>query len=332
MAAISLAGRCAAAGHQVTVLAEDAHEAERVSDMLARRDSTTGRITVQTDSHDTPDARVALAPPTHMPGGITYQLCLGAPDQVKAVPGQVRVALHLYPNGSELAWGGTDPVDQVWITGFLTQIGAPPIHTALHPKRFAGAVLQECINALADWVLLLGAVPWEIDDALKSLGFAVGVFEAQDQAGLGPTHAKAPLLIRDRMLREGRLGRSVGVGWYRYPGGGGAVIDPLMEDMIVEEARFAGIRQQPLGLRDVQDLMMLGLACAGADMLRLGDIEDRDAFQALAHGLYGAPNVLSYVVAVPTDDWFAKLVRLGVQDHPLWQMARLAEFAPDGRV
>ncbi len=35
------------------------------------------------------------------------------------------------------------------------------------------------------------------------------------------------------------MGKIGGVGHYRYPGGGGAVIDPLIEDLILEEAYFA---------------------------------------------------------------------------------------------
>lgn len=45
--------------------------------------------------------------------------------------------------------------------------------------------------------------------------------------------------ILGRMVAEGRIGKVGGVGYYRYPGGGGAVVDPLIEDLILEEAYYA---------------------------------------------------------------------------------------------
>ncbi|WP_139301363.1 hypothetical protein [Vannielia litorea] len=71
---------------------------------------------------------------------------------------------------------------------------------------------------------------------------AQGPCAMQDRIGLdviADTRSE-PFLVADRMVAEGRLGRKVGVGWFRYPGGGGAVIDPLVEDLIREEAHFAG--------------------------------------------------------------------------------------------
>ncbi|MFK5997198.1 MAG: 3-hydroxyacyl-CoA dehydrogenase family protein [Rhodobacterales bacterium] len=56
--------------------------------------------------------------------------------------------------------------------------------------------------------------------------------------------ARRYIPIADRMVEEGRLGKKSGVGWYRYPGGGGAVIDPLLEDMIIEESYFAKVSRR----------------------------------------------------------------------------------------
>ncbi len=114
------------------------------------------------------------------------------------------------------------------------------------PSQRLLAVLSAEIEAL----VLTGATPADIDDALVAEGFALGPFEAQDLAGIDtclaarravfarqPGPPELPLFAR--AVAEGRLGRKIGVGWYRYPGGGGKVEDPLVEDMAVEEARFA---------------------------------------------------------------------------------------------
>lgn len=92
--------------------------------------------------------------------------------------------------------------------------------------------------------------PWELDEALIAWGYGMGPCEAQDLFGLDVVLAgrgdDAATPILSRMVVEGRLGKRGGWGFYRYPGGGGAVIDPLIEDLIIEEARFAKHIRAPL--------------------------------------------------------------------------------------
>lgn len=111
-----------------------------------------------------------------------------------------------------------------------------------------GTIIQEAVarlmarsHALVEELLLEGSNPWELDEALEAGGMAEGPCAMQDRIGLDVIKSTrtAPFLVADRMVAEGRLGRKVGVGWFRYPGGGGAVIDPLVEDLIREEAHFA---------------------------------------------------------------------------------------------
>lgn len=91
--------------------------------------------------------------------------------------------------------------------------------------------------------------PWELDEALVAWGYDVGPCEAQDLLGLDAVLARNParaVPILPRMVAEGRMGKIGGVGYYRYPGGGGAVIDPLIEDLILEEAWFARVRRHEM--------------------------------------------------------------------------------------
>jgi len=102
----------------------------------------------------------------------------------------------------------------------------------------------------ADRLMLSGAFPVQIDEALVESGFVMGPFEMQDLRGHETAYLKRkaaretgrpfqPNIVSDRMVQEGRLGKISGVGWYRYPGGGGKVEDPLVEDLITEECHFA---------------------------------------------------------------------------------------------
>lgn len=111
--------------------------------------------------------------------------------------------------------------------------------------------LTDGLYAAADQLLMQATNPWELDAAMTDFGFAIGVCAAQDDVGLDRVLQRQQAVsgskgatfspILPRVVSEGRLGRKVGVGWYRYPGGGGLVIDPLVEDLLREEAWFAGV-------------------------------------------------------------------------------------------
>ncbi len=144
------------------------------------------------------------------------------------------------------------------------------------------ALLREVWFRTADRLVIEGAAPWELDEALEAAGLAMGPFEMMDGIGLdtawaGRDHALAAaaperrhLLVSRRMLGDGRLGRKVGVGWYRYPGGGGKVIDPLVEDNIAEEAWFARLPRREIGDVEVRLQMRLALLCAAAGLVGEG--------------------------------------------------------------
>lgn len=105
------------------------------------------------------------------------------------------------------------------------------------------APFQDAFWQMCEQMLMDHTNPWELDEALVAWGYALGPCEAQDLAGLdvvlSARAGSTPAPILARMVTEGRLGKKGGWGFYRYPGGGGAVIDPLIDDLIREEAHFA---------------------------------------------------------------------------------------------
>lgn len=107
----------------------------------------------------------------------------------------------------------------------------------------AVAPLQDAFWQACEQMLMDHTNPWELDEALVGWGYGLGPCEAQDLVGLDVVLAgregSTPAPILGRMVGEGRLGKKAGWGFYRYPGGGGAVIDPLIEDLIREEAHFS---------------------------------------------------------------------------------------------
>lgn len=120
------------------------------------------------------------------------------------------------------------------------------------------AALQDAFWSAAENLLLHHTNPWELDEALTVWGYGMGPCEAQDLMGLDRVLARHPqrdASILSRMVAEGRMGKIGGVGFYRYPGGGGAVIDPLIEDLIREEAWFASVERAEISDNDLVGAM-----------------------------------------------------------------------------
>ena len=123
----------------------------------------------------------------------------------------------------------------------------------------------------ADTVFMDGSSPWEVDEAMEAFGFAIGPFASQDVTGLDEALAERrrwlaaqaagrrviPLL--DRMVELGKLGRKTGAGWYRYPGGGGRVDDPVVADLALEECHFEGRTRTDYGEDEIRERLLLAM-------------------------------------------------------------------------
>ncbi len=137
------------------------------------------------------------------------------------------------------------------------------------------AALQNALWAACEHLLMNHTNPWELDEALCARGWSLGPCEAQDLVGLDTVLARqngqtvTPIL--PRMVSEGRLGKKGGWGFYRYPGGGGAVIDPLIEDLIREEAWFAKHERHDLSDEDLCAMVAKAVQNAVASQLAQGN-------------------------------------------------------------
>ena len=96
-----------------------------------------------------------------------------------------------------------------------------------------------------------GAMPWEVDAAMRGFGYPMGVFEMQDLSGLDIAWAvrkrqssggRTPGLgvaIADRLCEAGCFGRKSGRGWYEYVSGK-AMPNPKVDSLIREESHVRG--------------------------------------------------------------------------------------------
>ena len=106
------------------------------------------------------------------------------------------------------------------------------------------------------------------------------------------------------------------MGWYRYPGGGGAVIDPLIEDLIVEEARFAGIRAVAMTPTQAADAVLFGVINTAANLVS-ENVTPENLDQLALHRL-GLPNMHLRAAEIGLSVVRTRLEVLGEIDADLW--------------
>lgn len=141
----------------------------------------------------------------------------------------------------------------------------------------------------AEAVFLYGSTPWEVDEALREFGFAVGPFEREDEIGLDlawerrrATGWPPGLPILGRMMDLGKLGRKTGAGWYRYPGGGGKVDDPIVADLALEEAHFHRLDRVDYTPDEIRERVLVALVAAAEDLRAAGVPEPEIANASVA--------------------------------------------------
>jgi 3-hydroxybutyryl-CoA dehydrogenase len=128
---------------------------------------------------------------------------------------------------------GQKTSDEVFNQGveFVRSLGKTPVQVhkdipGFVMNRIFGAAFRECVDLVADGI----ASPEDIDIGMRlGYGWNIGPFEIADNAGLdtfarvgetmlalGEDHlvAKSDLIMK--MVKDGRLGKKVGEGFYRY--------------------------------------------------------------------------------------------------------------------
>jgi 3-hydroxyacyl-CoA dehydrogenase len=136
----------------------------------------------------------------------------------------------------------------------------------------------------AEFVVLEGASPQQVDKALGSFGMAMGVHAMGDMAGLDISAASRKRLraegvlsdprvgaVQDKLVELGRLGLKTGKGIYRYDSGSRTPLpDPEVEALIAAEAGRFGIDRRAIGDQEIIDRCLLPLVNEGARIIAEG--------------------------------------------------------------
>ncbi|TCD14959.1 3-hydroxyacyl-CoA dehydrogenase NAD-binding domain-containing protein [Oricola cellulosilytica] len=164
-------------------------------------------------------------------------------------------------------------------------------------NRIFSAFRREC-----DFMLEEGALPEQIDAAMRGFGFAMGIYAVQDLAGLdiGWATRKRQAASRDpearysriadRICELGRFGQKTGAGWYSYAEGSRTGDpDPLVERIVREESERLGIQRKDFSDEDIMNRIMAAMQTEARAVLDEGiALKPSDIDVTLVHG-YGFP-------------------------------------------
>jgi enoyl-CoA hydratase/carnithine racemase/3-hydroxyacyl-CoA dehydrogenase len=189
----------------------------------------------------------------------------------------------------------------------------------------------------ADTVFMDGSTPWEVDEAMVEFGYAMGPYETQDVTGLDIDHGKRRaadasrdpnrryILIADRMMELGKLGRKTGAGWYRYPGGNGKVEDPIVADLAIEESHFAKRTRTDYAPDDIRERLLLALINEAADLLDEGIARSARDIDVICVADNSFPRwrggVMHYADTLGAQKIVQKLEALAKEDPVVWNIS-----------
>ncbi len=207
---------------------------------------------------------------------------------------------------------------------------------------FIGNALFRNYTREAHFLVEDGALPHEVDAALKRFGYAMGIFAVHDMGGndVGYQTRKAQMATRPKDRRwndlilklcdQGRLGQKSGKGWYRYDKGDRTPQrDPEVEQFIAEESARMGITRRSLPEDEIVKRCLYGMINEGARLLEQGialrpgdiDITYLTGYGFPAH--HGGPMYLADRIGL--GEVLADIQRLHAQYGYWWQPAPLLE-------
>jgi 3-hydroxyacyl-CoA dehydrogenase len=182
------------------------------------------------------------------------------------------------------------------------RIGKQPV-VARNGDGFIANRIFAVYRRHAEYLVEDGAAPAEIDAALESYGFAMGIFAVSDLSGLDIALAmrrrrdatrslnERYVDIADRLCAAGRLGRKTGAGWYTYDAGGRRRPDPAVADIIAAARADKGVAPRAFTPQAIQRRLLAVMANEGAKALADGTaLRASDIDLAFVHG-YGFPRL-----------------------------------------
>jgi 3-hydroxyacyl-CoA dehydrogenase len=211
---------------------------------------------------------------------------------------------------------------------------------------FIGNRILTAYRRAADYLLADGALPHEIDAAMRGFGMPMGPYELQDLTGLGIAYATRRRLdpvrpateryvpIADRLVEAGRTGQAAGLGWYRYADGGRTPErDPAVEDMVRAWSAEEGVARRAFPPDEIVARLASVMVNEGAAIVEDGIAEGPDAVDVVEILGYGFPRwrggPMHWAAAEGLPAVAAAMGRVIAQSPGSWRLSRrLTEALP----
>jgi 3-hydroxyacyl-CoA dehydrogenase len=209
---------------------------------------------------------------------------------------------------------------------------------------FIGNRMLDAYVRQAWWLVEEGAMPWEVDRAIETFGFAMGPFRVGDLVGHDVSQAirerrraERPdyraSTLGDELCRLGRLGQKTGGGWYDYPDGPRRPVPAPEAEALVERHRTAlGINPRVLDDKEIVDRLVYALVNEGARLLGEGIAARAGDIDVVWFTGYGFPRwrggPMHYAEQTGLERVVARMRELGAAAHgdpDFWRPAPLLE-------
>ncbi|MFD1509245.1 3-hydroxyacyl-CoA dehydrogenase NAD-binding domain-containing protein [Lacimonas salitolerans] len=243
---------------------------------------------------------------------------------------------------------GAETAPDVLATGFalakkLKKVGV----LAQVCDGFIGNRILAHYSKVASYLVLDGASPQQVDDALEGFGFAMGPHKVGDLAGLDigwmtrkrkaddrdPAERYAGD-VADRICENGWFGRKTGKGYYLYDSGA-PVPNPEVATIIDEVRADKGITPRTFADEDIIDRYMTAMISEAARVVEDGTAKrpvDVDMVFLFGYGFprfRGGP--LHYADSIGAAELVARIEAYAKEDPHYWQVPPiLARMAKDG--
>ena len=125
----------------------------------------------------------------------------------------------------------------------------------------------------ANKLILEGAMPWEVDDALFDFGFPMGPFAMSDLAGLDigwDEDLSTGDTLRDKLCEAGRLGQKTGKGFYVYDEKRNKSPDTEVEKLIIEFSEKHQIKRRDISKEEILERCLYPMINEGFKILEEG--------------------------------------------------------------
>lgn len=232
--------------------------------------------------------------------------------------------------------------------GLARQLKKMPVLAGVCDGFIGNRILSRYRQA-ADELLIEGALPADVDAAMRGFGMAMGPYEAQDMSGLDIAYAnRRRQNLRNRTDRRyvpvadtlveihNRLGRKTSAGWYDYGTEGAPVPSAEVTRLILAASHEAGITRQRFSPAAIAARLSLAMISEAFDILAEGiAARPRDIDLVLVHG-YGFPRwrggLMHHADALGLPEVLQQIKALAAEDPLSWRVpALLRELVQRGQ-